>query len=278
MKQEEGDFRGAGGLKLFYQTWTPETVKGHLVITHGQGEHSDCYQRLAEGLSNANVKIWGWDLRGHGQSQGVRGSVKDFGQYGQDYEIFLKRVVFPATQKNPVILLGHSMGALIQLLAFLEDEDLHNFPQILSSPYLGVGLQVPAWKSALSVAAYQVLPEMGVDNGIVPEMLTSDPAVLKEFRRDPLRHTKISAGAFEGSKEAMDAVLEHAAEFKSKILILGSDDDPVVSTAKIKAFAENLPPENSELHLLPGARHEPFNDVGRENVFRTLDQFIKGCL
>lgn len=283
LKQEEGSFRGAGGVKLYYQTWVLEgssakaagAVKGHVVITHGQGEHAGSYQRVAEALTQSQVKVWAWDLRGHGQSQGARGSLKDFSQYTQDYEIFLKRVVFPETQKQPVILLAHSMGGLIQLQTVLDDEDLKELPQILSAPFLGVAIPVPGWKEKLSVLAYQVAPGIALDNGIKPEMLTSDPEVLKEFSRDPLRHTKISSGTFEGAKVAMDAVLGAADYFTGPMLLLGPESDPVVSTEKFLKFAHSVPKGKSELHQFQGRKHEIFNDLGREEVFDVVRGFIK---
>lgn len=277
-KQEEGEFKGAGGIKLFYQTWTPAEVRGHLVITHGQGEHSDCYLRLVDGLSNVGVKIWAWDLRGHGKSQGVRGSVRDFDQYIQDYEIFLKRVVYPEAQAKPLILLGHSMGGLIQLRAVRFDEDLRELPQVVSAPMLGVAMEVPGWKAALSSVAYEVVPELGLDNGIKPEMLTSDPTIQAEYLRDPLRHNKISAGAYEGSKPAIEAVMKNPEYFTGPLLMVGPEEDPIVSSSAFKEFASRVPAETSELHLFPKMRHEIFNDVGRENVYKVVAKFLKAQL
>lgn len=275
LKQQEGNFRGAGGVKLYYQTWTPSTVKGHVIITHGQGEHAGSYHRVAEALKESQVKVWAWDLRGHGQSQGVRGSLRDFSQYTQDYEIFLKRVVFPETQRQKIILLAHSMGGLIQLQTVLEDEDLKEFPQIVSAPFLGVAIPVPKWKEKISALAYQVAPGLALDNGIKPEMLTQDPAVLKEFNQDPLRHTKISSGTFEGAKAAMEVVLNSAEYFTGPMLMIGPENDPVVSTAQFKKFAAAVSKENSRFQLFPGRKHEIFNDLGREEVFELVRGFVK---
>lgn len=275
LKQQEGSFRGAGGVKLYYQTWTPGTVKGHVIITHGQGEHAGSYQRVAEALSGCQAKIWAWDLRGHGQSQGPRGSLKDFSQYTQDYEIFLKRIVFPEAQKQPLILLAHSMGGLIQLQTVLDDEDLKDVPQVLSAPFLGVAIPVPGWKEKLSLLAYQVAPGVALDNGIKPEMLSQDPLVLKEFSQDPLRHTKISSGTFEGAKAAMDSVLKSADYFTGPILMIGPESDPVVSSDKFKEFASGVPKGKSQFQLFPDRKHEIFNDLGREEVFELVRKFVK---
>lgn len=274
LNQAEGSFKGAGGPNLFFQTWTPPTVKGHLVITHGQGEHSDCYHRVIDHIADLGLKIWAWDLRGHGKSQGPRGSIRDFSYYAQDLEILIKRLVFPAAKKAPLILMGHSMGALVQLQTVLDDQDLRDLPQVISSPFLGVAVKVPAWKATLSSVAYQVLPQISLDSGLTLEMLTRDPEIISEYKRDPLRHFKISSGAFEGAKMSMEQVIEEAELFTGPLMLMGPEDDPVVSTPKFKEFHRNLKSPKVKFKLYPDRRHEIFNDLDREQPLQDLKIFL----
>ena len=74
----EGHFKGSESNELFYQTWTPEKVRGLFVITHGLAEHSECYHPLAKMLSDDGWLVYAWDLRGHGRSEGKRGYIKNF--------------------------------------------------------------------------------------------------------------------------------------------------------------------------------------------------------
>lgn len=275
-EQFEGFFKGSAGTELFFQTWQASALKGHLVVTHGHGEHSDCYRQMAEDLlADLPLKIWAWDWRGHGRSQGPRGAASDFSIYTQDYEIFLRKVVQIDELKQPVILMGHSMGGLIQLKTLLGYPDWQIHPQILSAPLLGLALAVPKWKEKLSRIMYDLLPEITLDNELRFEDLSSDPKVLQSYRRDPFRHQKISAGVYEASLIAIQNVLSNAHKFHAPLLVFCSDNDPVVSTEKVAVFFEKVKSPEKTLKLFPGRKHEVINDLGREDAISLMTQFIK---
>lgn len=272
--QEEAFFTGVQNRELYFQTWTPEKHRGHLIITHGHGEHSECYARTVADLSDVGVKVWAWDLCGHGRSQGARGSVSDFYVYTQDYEIFLHKVVGVQKIQEPIILMGHSMGGLIQLKTMMGYKDLKNYPQILSSPWLGLSLEIPAWKKTASRLMFEFLPEITLSSELPYELLTSDPEVLASYRRDPYRHQKISAGAYEPAVTAADDVIRHATTLVAPLLCLASDNDPVVSTPRIKEFYENVPFGQKQLRLFHKRKHEVLNDIGREEAIALIREFL----
>ncbi len=75
MKRTTGEFAGVGGLRIHWRAWEPDAgaaTPGHVVISHGFGEHGERYARLAERLSAAGLKTWAPDHRGHGESEGPR--------------------------------------------------------------------------------------------------------------------------------------------------------------------------------------------------------------
>jgi len=113
LKRHEGTFAGFEDAELFYQTWTVPDPKGTVLITHGLAEHSDCYHPLAKQLAQEKWNVWGWDLRGHGRSEGKRGCVRDFADFMKDLGAFVHfyrlQSDLPSTQK--LILFGHSLGS-----------------------------------------------------------------------------------------------------------------------------------------------------------------------
>ena len=128
-KRSETFFQGHDRTKLFLQTWSHPKAVGTILFTHGQGEHSDCYQRLIYGLetlaqNSTGQHLWnyvGWDLRGHGRSDGLRGYAHDFDDYVLDYDCFFKQCLQIDFVKNKkIVLMGHSMGGLIQTCALVE--------------------------------------------------------------------------------------------------------------------------------------------------------------
>ncbi|MCS6838349.1 MAG: lysophospholipase, partial [Bdellovibrionaceae bacterium] len=227
------------GETIFYQFWEWKREAPWLWITHGQGEHSDCYQRLIEGLSSLPINFFAWDLRGHGRSSGKRGYAPHFLSYIDDFiELYENTKSLFQNQKR--FWLGHSLGGLIQLLTLIR-LNLKTDPQILSSPFLGLSMPVPLWKDMGSVLLSHVAPKICLWNQIKNEMLTRDPLVLKEYAKDPLRHHKISASVYLGTLSAHREVFARLKSIQNPILIQIAENDPIVSSAKNQQFFELLP-------------------------------------
>jgi lysophospholipase len=230
---------------------------GTILITHGQAEHSDCYNRLVDGFQRSPAgKNWnfiGWDMRGHGKSDGLRGYAKDFDEYVLDYHLFLEESLRIDTVKNkPVILLAHSMGGLVQNCALREKKYDQFNAQVLSAPLFGVSIPVPAWKESGSELLNMLTPKFTLGNEITNEQLTRDPEVIKEYEKDTYRHNKISAGVFLGFKREFAKLVTTAASIHLPTLLHISDNDPVVSSAQAQVFFDNLASTDKEIKYFEG--------------------------
>jgi alpha-beta hydrolase superfamily lysophospholipase len=276
-QRKESFFKGYQDTKLFYQTWESSNPEFNLVITHGQGEHSECYHRLVSGLAGMPAKVWAWDWRGHGRSEGLRGYAEDFSEYVHDYELFMQ-LVSARTGQEKLILLGHSMGGLIQLKGLIANPDWKPVAQVLSSPLLGIAVPVPAWKSFGAHLLSAVAPKITLGNEIEDKYLTKDPEVLQEFSRDNLRHTKISSGVYLGSLEAMDWVQQMARSFVTPTLLQVPKVDPVVSTPESILFFNKIAANPKVLKIYDHSQHEIYNDTERESVYSDLRDFLSQIL
>lgn len=276
MKRAEGHFEGFLETRLFFQTWEPEgPPQGLLVVTHGQGEHSECYNRLVEALADEGWLVLAWDLRGHGRSQGHRGFAGSFLDYVRDFEMLWNRVLPEYREGLPTVFFGHSMGGLIQLKALSGLMGGDKESQILSSPFLGLGLEVPLIKESAAHLLREFLPQVTLHNEIRDEDLTRDPEVLEEFRRDHLRHHKISAGVYVGATECQRSLLARPGIWKGPLLMLLAENDPVVSTKSNRVYFEGLTSPAKELAVFPDRKHELINDLGREEVFTRIIEFLR---
>lgn len=277
--RSEGFFRGHEDIQLFFQAWEKPQAQGTIIITHGQGEHSEAYSRLIAGLSDQPWNIYAWDLRGHGRSDGRRGYVAEFDNYCEDFVIFVKKISALDKVKNkPLILLCHSMGALIQLKTLLRHHELPVTAIVVSSPLLGIAVPVPAFKSQGAKFLNKILPQVTMGNEINNAMLTRDPDVIREFEHDALRHHRISSGAFLGFLESFDFVRPRAQDVKIPALFLISDSDPVVSSTEARQFFDSMGSKDKEIFVYSGAKHELFNDIIRNTVFADLKKFLSRFL
>lgn len=279
--RSEGFFKAYDDTRLFFQIWANPQAKGTIIINHGQGEHSDSYQRLVDYFKNDSWTFYAWDMRGHGRSDGKRGFVEKFDDYCHDYESFVEKVL--ADQKRPagpVILLCHSMGGLVQLKSLVKNPSWISkiAGQVLSAPLLGLALPVPKFKSEGARLLNQILPTVTLYNEIKNEMLTRDLDVIREFEQDSLRHNRISSGAFLGILSTYNEVQTQAAKISMPTLLVVAEIDPIVSTPAARTFYTHLASTRKEIYVYPNAKHELINDTVRSTVFQDIKKYLDSFL
>ncbi len=280
----EGSFNSFDSTYLFYQGWKPtgpfaSRPRATIIITHGQGEHSESYHRVFSHFENKGFEFWAWDLRGHGRSKGIRGYAKSFQDYIQDYGLFLDLILKKVNQKNPIFLLSHSMGGLIQLSGLMKRDQSEFKAQVFSAPLLGVAVDVPAFKKHGAEILERFLPQVTLGNEVNNEMLTREPEIMREFDQDPLRHNKISSGVYLGFLREIESVITKASEVKIPTLFQCPEKDPLCSTDATRKFSGLMDPKMTKLLVYgDGARHEMYNDTNRAEVLRDLENFLESQL
>ncbi|QLY26108.1 alpha/beta hydrolase [Bdellovibrio sp. KM01] len=279
LKREEGFFKGFDNTNLFFQVWDNPNSKGTIILTHGHGEHSECYHRLFEAFKDDQWSFYAWDLRGHGRSEGRRGYGVHFDDYCKDHKIFLDKVLaIEKVKKGPVVLYSHSMGSLVELKTLLQNPDIRHDALVISAPLLGLSMEVPLVKSSAAFLLNKILPKLTLGNELSNKSLTSDPDVIREYENDPLRHTKMSPGVFVGMLENWEYVRPRANEIKKPALFLLPEKDPVCSTPEALKFYDRLGSKRKEIKVYPNAKHEIINDVMRETAFADIKRFLDSIL
>lgn len=267
--------KAADGHTLFYQTWEKPAATGWVLITHGQGEHSECYHRFVDAFRDDAWNFFAWDMRGHGRSEGKRGYAADFSAYVADYRVILRAFLEKTANARTRALVSHSMGGLVQLQTLLEDKPAGFAGQICSAPLLGVAVPVPGWKQQGAQLMNRLYPQITLWNEIRNEHLTRDPDVIREFEADVLRHNRISPGVYLGFLDAFEQVKPRAAEITLPTLFQLPEQDPVVHTPTAREFFANLGAARKELKVYgDGARHEMYNDLHRGAVFADARAFL----
>ncbi len=272
----ESFFSGYKGAKIFYQGWISAPAYGQLIITHGHGEHSESYHNVIEALAPLGWSIFAWDWRGHGRSEGQRGFANSFLEYCYDFELFLLHL--PKTgllQKGlPLVLLGHSMGGLIQLRSLLDHPEWMVSAQVLSSPLLGAGPNISRLKEFSGHLIETFFPRLTISSGLGDERLTRDPEMMRTFEKDIFRHDRISAGVWFGALEAMEWVLSRCRQILTPTLMQVPEKDEVVSAEKSLLFFDQLP-GSKILRVYSGHKHELYNDLGRQVALAHLSEYLQ---
>ncbi len=263
------------GERLHLRRWQPAEGDATVavVLVHGLGEHSGCYDEVASYLALRGAAVYAQDHRGFGRSGGRRGHVARYERYVDD----ARRIVVRARMENdslPLVLLGHSMGGTVALLLTLRHPELFDLA-IYSAPALLVKAAVPRRKRALALALNRLYPtftDVAVSN---PALLTRDPAVQESVRLDELRHTRRTVRLYtemfvRGPRE----VLARAGELRLPFLLLHGDDDPLVPVDASRALYAAASSPDRTLRVYPGLRHEVLREIERAAVFADVADWL----
>jgi alpha-beta hydrolase superfamily lysophospholipase len=263
----------AGGLyaEIFLPTGTP---KGVVLVTHGYAEHCGRYHEVAHVIVNAGWACMTYDVRGHGRSPGDRGFIEHFNIYLDDF-----RAACSAAQQlapgAPLVVLGHSHGALITLRALLGDRPPPASHAILSSPYLELQLHVPAWKKLAAKLASRIAPKLNQPSGLRADQLMQDPEKAAEWAADKLNFPTANTRWFTEALDAQQFVAEHADKLTLPSTWLVGGADPLCVPAASKRIAQRA--KNATYHDFVGLRHEVFNETERAKVFAELTNALARC-
>ena len=262
--------------RLFIQSWMPTEGqrKGTILITHGISEHSECYDPVGKALAQEGWNVFGWDLQGHGRSPGKRGYVKHFSDFRRDLRSVIKEIKQDQDIKStPFILIGHSMGGLITLRFMLEDDLPSIDTFILSSPAIGIVVEVPKYKDALAHWLNTVWPSVTLPSEVRLERLSRDPLMFEKYKSDPLRHNKVSAPLYLGILEEMDYVQKNFEKLRHPILMQIAGNDMLVSAQASIDLFKQLKAEK-KIHIYEDSFHEIYHDTNRKEVIDDLIAYL----
>ncbi len=272
--ESEGRVTSSEGLELSYRAWLPTSGRATVLIVHGLGEHSGRYEHVARHLVGLGYACFALDCRGHGRSQGLRVHVDRFDEYLADVAA-MREHLHAVRPSSPLVLLGHSQGGLIVLLATLT-QPAGVAAMIATSPFLGIH---PASRPSAPLAAAarilsRTLPKLRLDNGVDPKLLSRDPGVVAAYEADPLVSSKVSARWFTELGAAHARVLALASTLKVPALVMQSGADRLVDPAATRRWVAAAPPGLVEYVEWDGLYHEMLNEPEQAQVLARIGTWL----
>jgi len=277
MKHHSAQFDANDGLDIFYQYWLPDQrPRAVILISHGLGEHSGRYGNYIDYFVPRGYAFFALDTRGCGRSEGPRGHVDRFADYVDDLRQLhdLARLV---ESSGKVIVLGHSFGSLIALTYGLRYPD-GLAGVIASGTALRDALPYPNWVRAVIRRAGRVLPTVSMPSGLKPEDISRDENVVTAYKSDPLVH---SVGTLRWASEAIVArkwIMRRAKEWSLPLLLLHGGADRVCLLPGARQLRDAIGSDRVELRVYEGMYHEVHNEIGKEAVFKDIEDWLQGRL
>lgn len=264
----------ADNLILTGTTWEPDHPRLALLWIHGFAEHRGRYQYFAERLGEQGILLSMIDLRGHGESPGVRGFIEKFEEYFRDVRALIhgNRSAHPHL---PLVLGGHSMGGLIVSRYLEENGSPPAVAAILTSPFLAASLAVPGWKASLARLLSKTVPSLGLPSGISPDVLSHDSAVCQAYAADPLVFGIARARWYTEVVREQQLVLDRADQIRIPLLVMQGLDDRIASPQASHRFFDRVASNQKEWREYPGLFHELLNETERERIIQDLLEWIR---
>ncbi|HEX8698893.1 MAG TPA: alpha/beta hydrolase, partial [Myxococcaceae bacterium] len=207
-----------------------------------------------------------------GRSPGQRGHINSWAEYRDDVKAFLGHV---AKQEpgRPVFLLGHSLGSIIAL-----DYVLHHSQGLSGLILSGLAVDPVGAATPLLVAIARLMsrvwPTLSIAVKLDKTALSRIPEVVSEYIADPLVHGLGSARWGTESLNTIDWCKAHASELQLPLLVVHGESDRINTAAGARQVYEAARSQDKRLVLVPGGHHEPHNDLGREQTFQALEEYL----
>jgi alpha-beta hydrolase superfamily lysophospholipase len=260
------------GQHIAVYEWKPEQARGVVVLVHGMGEHAGRYEHVAAAFNRAGYALRSFDLPGHGKSDGTRGHIAS-NALSLDLvagQIAEAQATYPGL---PCFLYGHSMGGNIVLFYLLQRKP-RLAGAIVTSPGLGTAEPVPAWKTLLGKAMYNMAPSLQMPNGLALAGLSRDPAVVAAYNADPLVHGKVSVRLGMDVLSNGREIIARAAEFPPvPLLLMQGSKDIVVSPQLTDQFAKGYSGDLT-YKVWDGMYHELHNEPEQQAVLDTMIHWL----
>ncbi|AHH17864.1 alpha/beta hydrolase family protein [Nocardia nova SH22a] len=257
------EFHGATGT-IHYGHWVPPRPRAVLIFFHGLGEHIGSYHPFAAALNAAGIAVWAGDHAGHGRSDGERVLISSVDTLADDAET-LTGLVRAAHPDVPLILGGHSLGALISALLIAE-RGVPATALVLAGSSLAAGGE--SWVA-------RVLSE-GVDPWELrrdPGEMTRDTAFAQRIREDPLTWQgglrPETLGALGAVAARIPAVLD---KLTLPVLFVHGAEDDMAPVAGVHSAVARLP--DARAAIFAEDRHNILNEIDRDQVYRAVVDFI----
>jgi alpha-beta hydrolase superfamily lysophospholipase len=263
----ESNFKGVGGLSIFFRSWRPPgTARGVVAIVPGFNSHSGYYEWVAAQLTADGLAVYAIDLRGRGKSDGERFYVQSFEDYVTDVASFVS-IIKEKEKSLPVFMLGHSAGGVVACNYTLDHQQ-----ELAGLICESFAYQVPAPDFALAVlkGLSHIAPHAHVLK-LHNEDFSRDTAAVDLMNDDPLiAHEVQPTQTVAAMVRADERLKKEFPKITLPVLILHGTKDKATKPGGSQYFYDTAGSKDKTLKLYEGSFHDPLNDLDKKTVMADI--------
>jgi len=284
---EFSSFRGIDNIRINYAAFVQAKYQQCLVISPGRSEGYLKYKELAYDLAQQGFNIFIIDHRGQGLSQRMltnpfKGYVKNFDDYSDDLEMFIKQIVIPSCDNSKPMLLAHSMGGAIAIRLMQRSPKLIK-SAVLSSPMIAINSgSIPTWLSKAFIYSGSFINHLFAEQAWY--FIGQQDYQASAFTDNPLTHSVVRHQNFlslyqeqpelqlggvtiqwlKQAIEAQQSIFKQIDQIKTPVLVLQAGAESIVDNAVQNEFCQQLAIRNDSSCIdgkpliIKDAKHELF--------------------
>lgn len=284
----------SGWGQIFSRSWLGDEPRAVMVIAHGMAEHSGRYDHFARFLAENGFAVYMNDHAGHGRSAQIKGHFADKNGWECVLEDLhaLRNQAAEAYPSLPMFWMGHSMGSFLSR-SYLTRHGEGLCGCILCGTMgknpgaaLGKAAAVAQEKLMGPRATGKKLNQLATGNynkRIANPVngsawLSRDEKVCRDFETDPLSNFPFTAA---GYRDLFTGLLEISSlQWAQKVpsglpvFLIAGEEDPVGSYGEgprqVEGWLREAGLQDIQLKLYPGMRHEVLNELGKEQVYQDV--------
>ncbi|HPE59280.1 MAG TPA: lysophospholipase [Thiolinea sp.] len=266
-------FSASDGVKLAMARWEPAgRTRANILLLHGFNEYSGAFDSVGRTLAKHGFTVWAVDQRGFGRSpyRGLWSSAERMAADARELAILIKG----REPGLPLILLGHSMGGAVALLAAGGDGALRADAVVLVAPAVWTRDSQPLFQRWTLDVARTLAPSWSPSGeGLV--QATDNVSLLRQVWRSPwmLRTTRMDTLA--GLVDLMDKGFAASSGIRVPVLLLYGDRDQLVPKAPVDRLWEQLPKNGKTRQIrYPNGWHMLMRDLDGDRVLDDISTWI----
>ncbi|MDD3089331.1 MAG: lysophospholipase [Candidatus Omnitrophica bacterium] len=256
-----------------YRKSVPPRTSAVMILIHGLGAHSARWEDFSESMFKAGIACYAIELKGFGETEGVRGHVDSFSTYYGDI-CALRRIAASENPQCKVFIVGESLGGLIAFHAAAADKSLWD-GLICISPAFRSRLELRPFLYVAILIAVFLEPSKTFKLPFNSSMCSRDHEAVKRMEKDHREHRRASARLLAETFFAQTCSRRIALEIKCPSLFLQAGNDRLVDPGYSRKIFGSLSSGDKEYIEYPEMYHALTVDLGKEKVFTDVVGWVK---
>jgi alpha-beta hydrolase superfamily lysophospholipase len=255
------------------RVWKPGSKpKAVVTLVHGLGEHCGRYTPYIENFVNEGIAFVGFDLMGHGLSEGDRGTITEYQNLIDDVDICVlkTKALFPGV---PQFVYAHSMGGNI-VVNYLIRFHPKISGAVITSPWLKLTKEPLFLAKWISRILEWIIPDVTISNGLNIAHISHLAEEVEKYKTDKLNHDRISFLLFNSIAQNGVWAIKNSHLLKTPVLLTHGLDDKITSPKASHKFAKENP-NYVEWKEWPAMYHELHNEAIRQELAKVVIQWMK---